>query len=380
MRPVPDEDGNPTNYVITITEDIVPGPVVVPDDVGDVIIDLAGHTVSGTNGVDGTTATPGVDGGPAIVIMNGGETPPPHGETRVRIIDSVGGGVAVGGRGGDGYPGGAGGTPVADKDGNPSTAFVADPEELVRKGEDGLTTKSPEQLELERAFAPNATVEPLMDETTRLPTNYVVTVTNDIQGPVEVNEPVTGFIIDLEGHTITGTNGVDGTEESYATPGGPAVIVPEGTKVGVEDLAGGGRIVGGNGGDGNPPGDGGYPIAEKDGDRADYSANPAELAQDGEKGNALGVTTAIIQKLQPLFPWNGKIKVTYKVFGLVPGVRYNVEFKVTANGERKSPAPDENVTNGVHTRIVDGDALFGPDVVDEKAHMHIELVPVAEIE
>ena len=75
------------------------------------------------------------------------------------------------------------------------------------------------------------------------------------------------------------------------------------------------------------------------------------------------------------------VQVTYEVFGLAPGVQYKVDFIVTVRGVTKTAHPPaEGVVNGVHTWIVDGDALFGPNVVDEKAHMHIELVPVAELE
>ena len=122
--------------------------------------------------------------------------------------------------------------------------------------------KSETQKEIEEAFGGGVVVNPVVDDDGNV-TNYVVTVTNDITGPVVVpgdldSVPVT---VDLNGHDITGTNGVT-TAEGEGTDGGPAIVVGAGTEL---TLVGPGTVAGGKGGAGNPAGKGGPGVVVEEG-------------------------------------------------------------------------------------------------------------------
>ena len=102
----------------------VVGSYVLPDDMGPLAFDLNGQTVSGTNGVNGTTTTAGGDGGPVFQI---GE------ETTVKMSGDSG--SISGGNGGDGTPAGKGAYAFIDAAG--AEVEVSDPCGLVKTGADG---------------------------------------------------------------------------------------------------------------------------------------------------------------------------------------------------------------------------------------------------
>ena len=104
-----ESDGS-DGWKVSLTNDLdlLDGPIVIPDDLGPVTIDLNGHDLVGTNGEDGgngTTFLPGGDGHSAIMIVlgNGGDK-----STVLTIVTTGGDATVKGGDGGDGNPGGNG--------------------------------------------------------------------------------------------------------------------------------------------------------------------------------------------------------------------------------------------------------------------------------
>lgn len=89
-----------TNHLVTIVRDITRG-VVLPENLDPVNLDLAGQTLTGTNGVSsGRWDVAGTDGGSALVIGAG---------TSVTVTDSAATkGSITGGNGGSGSPNGVG--------------------------------------------------------------------------------------------------------------------------------------------------------------------------------------------------------------------------------------------------------------------------------
>ena len=104
----------------------VVGSYVLPDDMGPLAFDLNGQTVSGTNGVNGTTTTAGGDGGPVFQV---------GGEITIKINGMPGSGSISGGNGGNGNRPGKGAYAFVDAKGD--EVAVSDPCELVKKGADG---------------------------------------------------------------------------------------------------------------------------------------------------------------------------------------------------------------------------------------------------
>ena len=91
------------------------GPFVIPGDIGNVVLDLNGCNVAGTNGVAGSETVPGGCGGPAIriavpTLIDGGE--PTQLTIKDSMPDDVGDIDIQGGCGGDGNPGGDGGAGI----------------------------------------------------------------------------------------------------------------------------------------------------------------------------------------------------------------------------------------------------------------------------
>ena len=103
----PDGDG----WKVTLTND-VGGTVEIGDNLGPVTLDLKGRNLIGAAGTTGdAVSVPGGDGAPAIRIAATGEDGNP---TVLTIVDSVPDDTddVIGGRGGDGTPGGNGGAGV----------------------------------------------------------------------------------------------------------------------------------------------------------------------------------------------------------------------------------------------------------------------------
>lgn len=93
-----------------------------------------------------------------------------------------------------------------------------------------------------------------------------VTFTEDLDGAqFDLPEEMGPLVFDLNGHEVTGKDGENGGN-SGGEDGSWVVRVGEGTDVSVTDGTGdGGRFVGGNGGNGNPPGAGAFPFVGPDG-------------------------------------------------------------------------------------------------------------------
>ena len=125
VTPQKDAEGNVTNYLVTVTDNIT-GPVTLPDGVGAVTVDLGGHSILGADGEAGDATTPGGDGGPAITVRGGTE------------LTIVGPGAVTGGNGGDGNPGGKGGAGVFVEPGG-KVNVGAGVEVSGGKGGDGVT-------------------------------------------------------------------------------------------------------------------------------------------------------------------------------------------------------------------------------------------------
>ena len=125
VEPVADDNGDITNHVVSVTNNIT-GPVVIPADVEALIIDLGGHSITGTVGETGTTSIPGGIGEPAIVVSNA--------DVQVTV---TGPGEIIGGRGGDGFPGGDGAEAIVNADGVKVDPVAVTDEAKVEKGARG---------------------------------------------------------------------------------------------------------------------------------------------------------------------------------------------------------------------------------------------------
>ena len=128
-------DGN-GGWTVTITNDIDSAdlPIEIPDNLGQVTIDLGGHDIVGGNGADGDDTTPGGDGMPAIVIVAGDG----DGEPTVLTIVTSGGDASVkGGDGGAGNPGGDGAPAVEVADGAQDGVVINIGAGVIVQGGDG---------------------------------------------------------------------------------------------------------------------------------------------------------------------------------------------------------------------------------------------------
>ena len=205
-----------------------------------------------------------------------------------------------------------------------------------------ITVKTQEHKDIEEAFGPNAEVEPMTDDDGNV-TNYLVTVTNDLTGPVILPEGVTDVVIKLDNHSITGLVGEAGT---VGTPGGdgtPAIVVSnEAAQV---SIVGPGTVSGGDGGAGNPPGTGAPAVADADG-------KPVEPAVSGGASVSSG---AAGEDLKPAIEAEGA-KVTAIVVG-AGGVTLTVEvtFKAEITSEAFAIWAEDNL------KVKSSDVLTGLD-------------------
>ena len=193
------------------------GPYELPDDMGPLAFDVNGKTITGKAGAAGSYSADGGDGSPVFKVGSG---------TTITVTNTATGasGGIVGGKGGDGKTGGAGAEAFVDAQG--SKFAVTDAAGLVKKGADGAALKSPTQEKLEEIFdAENTgtTVEPQYDEDGNL-TGHKVILGADY-GPVAISNDLGAITIDLNGWTIRGTNGVDGTNLTAGGNGGAAIVV-----------------------------------------------------------------------------------------------------------------------------------------------------------
>ena len=135
---VPDGSGG---WTVTVTNDISAAdlPIEIPDNLGQVTIDLNGQDLSGIDGADGDDTTPGGDGQPAIVIVPGeGEGDP----TVLTVVTTGGDAVVKGGDGGDGNPGGDGAPAIAVADGAKDGVMINVGEGVTVGGGDGGASDS----------------------------------------------------------------------------------------------------------------------------------------------------------------------------------------------------------------------------------------------
>lgn len=333
VEPMSDDMGGISGFHVTVTNGVVV-PLVLPDDLGPVTVDLNGHDLAGTNGVDAVGGGAGTDGGDAVVIVPG--TGAGAGATHLVFTDSTASYVGrrvriVGGRGGDGDPAGRGGlgyrimvgckeavkveggaeevsivdgamgvTVVEDPTRGASGTFayngrerrpLADGEHYTLSGDVCATASGTYQIVLrlaENCRWTDGTSEPKVffwtieagvvervlraafGETCEIYSlenggnhAFLVTVLDDLVAPVVLPDDLGWVGVVLNGHDLVGTNGVDNTVGGAGTDGGDAIVVVPGGNYDLGPtvlLLGGGRIIGGKGGDGDPVGRGGMGV------------------------------------------------------------------------------------------------------------------------
>lgn len=122
-------------WTVKVTNDIDSAdlPIEIPDNLGQVTIDLGGHDLIGGNGDDGDGTTPGGDGKPAIVIVPGGGGDP----TRLTIITTGDDSLVKGGDGGAGNPGGKGAPAIKVEGGTNGGVKIDVGEGVTVRGGDG---------------------------------------------------------------------------------------------------------------------------------------------------------------------------------------------------------------------------------------------------
>ena len=128
-------------WTVKVTNDIDSAdlPIEIPDNLGQVTIDLNGQDLSGIDGADGDDTTPGGDGQPAIVIVPGeGEGDP----TVLTVVTTGGDATVKGGDGGDGNPGGDGAPAIAVADGANDGVLINVGEGVTVGGGDGGASDS----------------------------------------------------------------------------------------------------------------------------------------------------------------------------------------------------------------------------------------------
>lgn len=102
-------------------------------------------------------------------------------------------------------------------------------------------------------------------------------------GPYVLPDDMGPLKFNLNGSAISGTNGVT-TAEGAGTDGGPAIVVGAGTEL---TLVGPGTVVGGDGGDGNPAGNGGAGIVVAEGSKV--NVGEGVVVSDGKSGKSASV-------------------------------------------------------------------------------------------
>ena len=114
--PVTVEADGERGWKVTLTNDmdLSEGPLVIPDNLGALTIDLAGRDLVGANGQDASSAGEGGDGQSAVRIVQG-----PGGgyPTALTVVTSGGDATVKGGDGGAGSPGGNGAPAIEVADG-----------------------------------------------------------------------------------------------------------------------------------------------------------------------------------------------------------------------------------------------------------------------
>ena len=264
--------------VFALTNSVV-APLVIPDNLGPIVLDLNGHGLVASNGVDGVNGGRGTDGGSAVVIS------PAEGDgkgaTQLEIKDST---VTdptkrtevAGGRGGNGNPPGGGGLAIDTTGAREGVSCVGDNQTVdIRDGEGGQTS-DPLIQELKAAFKGGADVASETDGEGH--TTYKVTVTNAVEGPVDIPAGVANIVVDLNGQTITGANGTAGDGD-----GKPAITVGPDTEL---TLSGQGTVKGGDGADGNPAGAGGAGVQVAEGGKVNVGEHVKVIG--GKGGNGTG--------------------------------------------------------------------------------------------
>lgn len=115
---------------------------------------------------------------------------------------------------------------------------------------------------------PEMTLEKAFDgigEVTRTDTGYAVHVTNDFTGTITLPDNLGRVDIDLDGHDLRGGNGAAGSDSAAGGPGCAAIVISPSGETGDpthlvfsdSDPDADADIVGGDGGKGVPPGNGG---------------------------------------------------------------------------------------------------------------------------
>ena len=113
-----------STLTVTFGEDLIGVQYVLPDDLGPLVFNVNGKTITGVAGADGGISENGGDGSPAFTVGSG---------TTIMIAGTSG--SITGGAGGRGKQGGSGAYAFADSSGN---EFVVSGETaLVAKGSDG---------------------------------------------------------------------------------------------------------------------------------------------------------------------------------------------------------------------------------------------------
>ena len=241
----------------TLSKDLSPaGTYTVTDNLGPVEVNVNGKTWTGAPGANGSATTDGGTGSPVFKVGT---------NTTIKVSGTSGGIV-----------GGAGAEAFVDSSGNKFA--VSGATSLVLKGKDGQVVKTQEHKDIEDAFGDDVVVTPMTDDDGHV-TNYLVTVTNDLTGPVILPESVTDVVIKLDNHSITGLVGEAGTEGVPGGAGTPAIVVSNAEAQ--VSIVGPGTVTGGNGGAGNPPGAGAPAVADADG-------KPVEPAVSGDASVSSG--------------------------------------------------------------------------------------------
>ena len=182
-----DESGD---WILSIDDDLT-GPVEFPDNLGALTVKLNGHSITGAAGTAGDKQTDGGDGAAAIrfVAAEGDGA-----ATTLTFTD----GTVTGGNGGDGRVGGAGGALYESgegvREGVSATPGAA--------GADGATLGN--YADLVEVFGETEGVEVVWSDDDDA---YIVRLTGDIDGTLEIPDNIGHVIVDTNGYDIRGANG-----------------------------------------------------------------------------------------------------------------------------------------------------------------------------
>ena len=135
---------------------------------------------------------------------------------------------------------------------------------------------------------------------------------------------------------ITGAAGEAGSAGEPAGAGEPAIVVSN--ALAQVSVVGPGAIVGGQGGDGNPPGEGGEAIVTSGGAKVDpVSVTGGATVEKGAAGHQGYETPGVeVARVKTTRPWGGLVTVDYVCARLCAGCSYKVTFFVTVDGEEKA--------------------------------------------